>query len=255
MYSLLLTACIEPKLESIISYSNFRSNTTLRFKDYSESLKYWLNYSCDKIQSIVFVENSGYDLTVLKKIALDENVFERQIEFIQVEHEFIPNGLHYGYAELAMMDYAFYHSELLKKSKFIIKVTGRLTFLKLSALIKAIPINTVFLADSREYKFCKFDKHYLVTTLIIYQRQFYGEVLLNLKSKMRPHINSEFETLYFQELKPLSISDSRIKLRFPFNVNPSGFGAHSNKNYNSLAYELKNIFRGTMRQLFPKFKI
>jgi hypothetical protein len=72
---------------------------------------------------------------------------------------------------------------------------------------------------------------------------------------MTSGVTSHFETLYYHLLKPLSQKDKRILLRFPFNVDPVGYGAHWNVNYNSFPKKIESVLRGITRVLVPDFHI
>lgn len=214
-----------------------------------------MNYDEPKIRNIVFVENSGYNLDSIRAIALAHNPFKRNIEFIQMHASPLPPGIHYGYAELEMIDEAFEKSELIHQSDYFIKVTGRLYFPGLSKLIKSIRGSVHFLSDSRDYAIVGKKKRYIVTTLLLINKDFYKRKLWMIRNQMLPGITSHFETLYYSILKPLSLKDKRIRIRFPFNVDPVGYGAHWNVNYNSVIKRVESTIRGIARVLLPSFRI
>ena len=110
------------------------------------------------------------------------------------------------------------------------------------------------MSDCRDYSFGKRKRQFIVTTLLIIQRQYYLSDLLNLRHLMQPETNSHFEKIYYYKLKPLEDNRSVI-LRYPFNVEPVGYGAHWNVNYNSFQKRLESGIRGIFRILFPKIRI
>ena len=254
-FTLLITACISPDPSAHNFNPNFRIDPLLRMEDYKKCLVYWLNYEESKICNIVFVENSGYDIEPLKKIAADNNQYNRNIEFIQINATPVPKGIHYGYAELEMMDEAIEKSNLIHKTPYFIKVTGRLYFPNLSKLIRSMRGCVHFLSDSRDYAIASKEKRYIVTTLLVIKLDFYKRKLWMSRKLMTPGVTSHFETLYYYLLKPISQKDKRVILRFSFNVDAVGYGAHWNVNYNSISKRVESALRGVARFLLPGFHI
>lgn len=252
-YSLLITACIEPTLSTDNSIT--RSDPKIRLNDYITAFRYWLSYKEDKITHIIFVENSEYDLTELKQIATSENQYNRKIEFVQFAASPIPKGFHYGYSELEIIDKAFDLSKTILETDFFIKVTGRLYFPSLKKLLKRIAASNLITIDFKDYKFFHIKKQYAVTTLIITRNDFFLNNLYGIKSKMDDEHNSLFETIYYNFLQPLSLTNKNIVTRFPINVNPVGIGAHWNIDYNSNKNKAYNFIRTVLKIVYPSFKI
>ena len=233
----------------------FRINPETRMKDYIQALKYWLSYQEPKIVNIVFVENSGHEIEPLRKIVETHNQYDRKIEFIQIKPTNIPIGIHYGYAELEMIDEAISRSTLIPDTPYFIKVTGRIYFPRLSKLINSTNSSFSFLSDSRDYAIVGKQKRYVVTTLLLIKLDFYKSILYGARHMMCEEGALHFETLYYNILKPISLKNSRIILRFPFNVDPVGYGAHWNVNYNSFPKKLESVLRGLTRFFLPAFRI
>ena len=253
-YTLLLTACIDPSVSNYKKHPNFRRDALTRLNDYKTALEYWLSYDNLNLVGIVFVENSGYDLTELEEIVATKNTNNISVEFLRQLAGPTPSGVHYGYSELEMIDFAFDHSDLIKKSNYIIKATGRLYFPKLKNLLNKINSNFKVAIDSRDYKFFKQEKHYLVTTIFMVEKDFYMQVLYDAKSKMTP-ANGHMEKIYFTILKPLYLPKGDVILRFPFSMNPVGIGAHFNVNYSSSKKIFESRVRDFFRVLLPDFWI
>lgn len=254
-FTLLLTACIQPTVEKLSGNSRFRMDAMVRLKDYENALRYWLNYEDLRIINLVFIENSGYDLSTLRELVRQENKFNRRVEFIEVVPEPIPEGLHYGYSELEMIDTAIERSRIISDTTFFIKVTGRLYFPELSKLLSTVTNATKFLADSRDYQLGKRKKQYVITTLLVINRTFYKQTLMYARRTMQPSVSGHFETLYYQVLKPLELKNKQVVLRFLFNVDPVGYGAHWNVNYNSFSKRIESVIRGMARYCIPRFRI
>jgi hypothetical protein len=248
---LIMTACIQVPQENLGIHDIYRSDTLVRFNDYKTSLKSWLGHQDDRITGIVFIENSGYDLSELKEMAASENRFHRNIEFLQLIGGPIPPGVHYGYAPLEMIDYAFENSALIAKSDYIMNVTGRLYFPTASRLIDKLK-NHLFIADSRDYGFFHIQRHYILVTIFIAKTDFYRKYLYNTRHTMAHKKNDHMETLYFSILKPLyDKNPKQFILRFPFNVEPVGIGAHLNVSYQSRKKRIASSLRNVCRRVLP----
>ena len=125
----MLTATIDPGLTPMV----VRRDSRTRLNDYCEALRIWLRSG---IQTIVFVENSGHDLSVLKKIAAD---------YPQVKTEFIslnPNAATAhrgkGFGELTMIESALSLSPSLRDAQYVAKCTGRLTLINIRKLLRCL---------------------------------------------------------------------------------------------------------------------
>lgn len=248
---LLLTACIEP---TQFKDKVHRNDTLIRLEDYKTALKLWLHHKDDSITSIIFAENSGYDLTEIETIFAKENIYNRQYQIVQAIASKVPEGLHYGYSELELIDNILDKITLLNNNDFIIKTTGRVYFPKISSLL----LNTVpkysFIADSRNFNFGKWKKNYVLSNLFIFNLQWYKENLFDKKRLMLELGVTHFETL-LHKLLVVNKVDKDVLLRFPFNVNPIGFGAHWNINYQSFDKRLSYLLRAIFRKIVPNIWI
>lgn len=246
-YTILMTACIAPKPESPVK----RKDPLLRLKDYETALRFWLDYPDPRIQAIAIIDNSGYDLNALKE-QIFTNPLGRKVEFLQVPSVELPISVEgkplYAYGEADMMNQAFLQSKLLKNSKYIIKTTGRLYFPNLSKLLSAIPFDTDFVIDCR---YIPFAYAYAVTTLFLTKYEFYINYLFPLKEQIQL-LRQGIEFIYYDCLCSLrNAGTMNLCLRFPVNVPPVGFGAHSNKNYNQGFWGFAEYTRGFFRKYAP----
>jgi len=81
---ILLTATIDPGDMIFLK----RNEPVIRENDYIESIRKWL--SIDEISSIVFCENSDYNLEKIKNAT--ENTEEKNLEFIQTDKLILKNS-------------------------------------------------------------------------------------------------------------------------------------------------------------------
>ncbi len=249
-FVLLLTACIEPtQFKNKVQ----RNDSMIRLADYKEALKMWLHFKDENITTIIFAENSGYDLTEIEEVFLKENKFQRNYQIFQKIASEVPQGLHYGYSELELIDHVVSEISLLKDNDFIIKSTGRIYFPKIYLLTQNLVKSHVFIGDSRRFNFLKWHKNYVLSNLLIFNVKWYKENLLAKKEIMLGLKISHFETLLFYLLNKQK--SSSITLRFPYNVNPVGIGAHWDVNYQSLKKRIEYLIRGIFRKIFPQIWI
>lgn len=100
-----------------------RSDPAIRLKDYENSLEKWLTLGFAK--KIVFIENSGFDLTKLNRFVGLFAIKNISIEFLSFRGQGFPRELGKGYGELMTLEYAVKHSVLLMQSDHFVKVNGR----------------------------------------------------------------------------------------------------------------------------------
>jgi len=113
---ILLTATVDPKGVVFMK----RSDPAVRENDYVNSVKKWIENTS---YSILFCENSGYDIHKIEKIM--RNCVNRKTESLKFDGQNFPREFGKGYGELLTIKYAVQHSKLVKHSDYIIKVNGR----------------------------------------------------------------------------------------------------------------------------------
>lgn len=111
---LFLTACINPKgmVNTAIQ------NVNIRRKQYYEALKYYI-YNTD--YRIVFVDNSGYDISP----DFIKYINEGRLEVIAIDNNNFDKELGKGYGEGLIIYHGILNSKFINKDSIIIKVTGR----------------------------------------------------------------------------------------------------------------------------------
>lgn len=250
-YVILISACIDPSNGSI---EVSRSDPSIRLQDYISGLRFWLNIADRRLDKIVFIENSGYPLDALKEIAHNSNPLNKQVEFISLCCNDYPEGVHYGYAELNMIDEAFTLSKLLNESSYLIKATGRLTFPTISRLLDRLKDNFLFAVDCRNNNlFVPCPQVFVTTQLMIFSTSFYKNHLLDIKTGLSKDMIC-IEALIYNKLITFQSEKGAI-LRWSVNVDPSGYSSGWSKNYDSLKQKSINQARAICRILFPNWWI
>ena len=117
-YSIILTACIKPVNMPFVE----RVSEIDRLKDYKETFNKWCNN--ELVDKIIFVENSGYDLSFFKNKATEFP--KKQIEIISSNlNNSFEKKLGKGYGEYLCFKEIIENSKIFKDSDFFIKITGR----------------------------------------------------------------------------------------------------------------------------------
>lgn len=252
--ALLLTACIAPG--SSARRQIVRSEPTLRMNDYALALRSYLRMKCDAIETIVFADNSSFPLGSLRATIEEHNVYRRNVELVSFDDRVLPEGVHYGYAELGIIDHALDNSAL-RQYKTFAKATGRLSFPDLPRLINRLPDDVLVAVDARSQPFFVFRERrpFISTQLMIFDRDFYGRVLKGRRKDMGPSPGvSHIETLLFNALIPLRGTEG-VYLRFPVNAEPVGIDAHWGKNYQGLGPRARSLIRAAGRRIVPEIWI
>ncbi len=116
--TIVLTATIRVRANMSMTV---RTSTSLRLADYRESFLNWL--SNRSVQRIVFVENSGYDLSEFEHLARMNS--DKSVELLSFVCPDFPGERGKGYGEMFCLDYALRNSRLLEQSRHFIKTSGR----------------------------------------------------------------------------------------------------------------------------------
>ena len=102
-------------------YMTMRTSASLRLADYREAFAMWL--SNPAVNRIVFVENSGYDLSEFEELTSPHR--EKSVEFLSFVCPEFPVERGKGYGEVLCLEHALQHSTLLKQSQIFVKASGR----------------------------------------------------------------------------------------------------------------------------------
>lgn len=249
-YVILLTGSIIPSEKADIVISDPKN----RLMQYCQGIRFWSNLT-DTQNKIIFIDNSGYGrikiLEALSKFGIPDL---DAIDIISHYMNEIPKGLHYGYAELSIIDFALKNLTKLQQSKYFIKATGRLTFPTIGRLLKILPEHFIFAVDTRENNyFVKKPQRFVTTQLMLFNTQFYIDNLIGIQQEMSPQANL-IENLFYNKLTQYRDNPKAI-LRWPVSVDPTGYAAHWDKNYNDTRKRIINTVRSLLRVLAPNWWI
>ncbi len=119
--SIILTSTINVQNKDYL----FQTNKNLRLDIYLKSIKKWIE---NTNFNIILVDNSDYPYTELNEYLIKYNHRFQIIYFnesIIEEARYLLNDRSKGSSELFAIHYAYYNSELIRNSNFVIKITGR----------------------------------------------------------------------------------------------------------------------------------
>jgi hypothetical protein len=209
-----------------------------------------------RICGIVFCDNSTPDLDWTHEFA-NQIGCKKEFESIYCPDNDIPEGMHYGYPELGIIDYSIKSSKLLGKYTFFAKVTGRFKFPNISALLDSLPTSYDACIDYRSaYRKDRkvWSKYRARTQLMFFRRDFYIKFLQQQRSLMIQNQISHIEEFIPYLLVPSSELSQCCMFRWPIECPPSGIGGNG-ENFDSPKRQLKVFLSSCSRRLMPWFWI
>lgn len=114
---ILMTACVNPSDNA--THLKIKDSQT-RLAQYKQAMEFWLKETPYKI---LFVENTLCNFSQEYKAFVDSG----RLEYLTFEGETFNPLLGKGYGEMLILEYAFKHSTFIKETKYVAKITGRLT--------------------------------------------------------------------------------------------------------------------------------
>ena len=138
---ILLTACVNPCGMSDTALQD----PDVRAEQYRQALDFYIK---ETNLPIVFCENTMYDMSVDYKQYIDSG----RLEFLTFDGNNYDKQRGKGYGEAVIMKYAVEHSNLIRNSKYIIKITGRLivTDIKRISSSPLLCLNNLFRSNIKE---------------------------------------------------------------------------------------------------------
>tara|TARA_R110000851_G_scaffold320700_1_gene485678 strand:+ start:8775 stop:9521 length:747 start_codon:yes stop_codon:yes gene_type:complete len=177
---LLLTATIRPnKNQPGLVISNEKE----RLAQYIQALEFYIHTKASGyIDGIVFVDNSGYDVSQIREKYASDDV--EIISFYGLDY---PQEYHRGYGEMTLVIKAYEHSKLLQsatKRDYVWKITGRYTIKNINSVIRFSDYNFDVL--------CKLNKGWMAMEIFSWSQKGFSELISflpeHLKSRMPPEI-------------------------------------------------------------------
>jgi hypothetical protein len=250
-YLLVMTATVAPSANAQVK----RSSPQLRLEDYKRALRFWLSYPHPAAAKILFLENSGADLSELRAIAQTENPLNREVEFLSLPVHEIPAGANYGYAEMQSLDEGLAISKLRRVTTHMIKTTGRLTFPALGTALDRVADSSAapleLMTDCRRLGL--FRRGYDARVqLFVCSHSFYDRVLRQSNREMNSTDVRLLEHLIYRKVIPFK-GQPGYYLRFPCNIDPVGHFGFKDRRYDSPRTALERSTRAVLRVVAPDY--
>lgn len=132
--SILLTACVKPAERQRF---NKVTDPGERLNQYLQALDF---YICRTSLPIVFVDNSGVDISEFPEVR--KHIISGRLEVLCYTADDFTKCKGKGYGEQDIIYKALQLSKTLKQSDYIIKITGRLKILNIKSFVKRISFTT-----------------------------------------------------------------------------------------------------------------
>jgi hypothetical protein len=233
--SLILTATIDPKG---MSYT-VRANIEDRLNDYKKSFNFWINQ--DKVKKIIFIENSGYDISYFKELSKKSN---KEIEIISSDfNNFFERKLGKGFGEYLNLKEIFEKSKIANKTNYFIVISGSRHIIKNFNKI----FNDIEESNTDIYLNLKDNLKFADTQIFSGTKKFFENYLLPELSKVNDSVNNIFEYCAARAtLKAIAdgFSYSQIKI-YP---DIEGFGGSNGRKIKT------NIFKKFRLFIFGRIK-
>ena len=244
---LVMTATIQPASNANVQ----RLDPALRLADYERALRFWLAQTHPSTSRILFLENSGSDLSSLRAIATQENSAGKPVEFLSIPAGPIPAGLNYGYSEMELLDAGLDRSELRRQTSHMIKTTGRLIFPSLPNAIDRLPAPPELLIDCRRFPWPRHGADARVQ-LFACSQAYYDQHLRGSQHSMNPTTLRLLEQLLYARVIRTQ-GQPGVYLRFPCNIDPVGYSGFKGRSYQTIGQRFDQITRAFLRRVAPAY--
>ena len=243
MAVLLLTATVTPPRAAT---NLARTDPQDRLRDYALALHFYMQ-QLDKgvFDSLVFVENSNSDISILKSMSLLLRK-PAQIEFISFDGLDYPpeNGRAYG--EMVLIDHAMEHSSFIQAAgpaEIVWKATGRYMVNNLEALM-APRAGADLYCQCRDFPTRWADMYFMGWT-----KQAYADTLGGCSERIRERPGSGASELEFRKLIDEKATVFQVQRRFPAPPEVSGTRGWDNRRYEK--QQVKSAFRRLAAYIAP----
>ena len=142
---LVLHATVDPRGVVYVK----RDDPRERFEDYRWALKQWVMR--DDFDKLIFVENSGYDISPLQEIVDDSPLSNDSVEFLSFDGQDFPRELGKGYGETRNFQHVVDNSKILSDDDMLVRSNGRYYVENMHAFFEALQPPTEILIELRQY--------------------------------------------------------------------------------------------------------
>jgi hypothetical protein len=126
-----------------------RDDPRERFEDYRWALSKWVER--DDFDKLIFVENSGYDISELHEFVDKSALNSDSVEFLSFDGQDFPRELGKGYGETRNFQHVLDNSKVLSDDDMFVRSNGRYYVENMHVFFEALQPPTEILIELRQY--------------------------------------------------------------------------------------------------------
>lgn len=243
----LITSTIEPDPNVHLLA---RTNVAERLEDYKTAFSFY----CDQLSAgvfsrLVYVDNSGFDLSEIKSIAREKNIFD-QVEFLGYKSNVAPNNNRF-FLEINLIDHFIENSSIFlnNPNATVWKITGRYLIKNVGSIVRnCIATHADMYINMRDHPYKIVDFYFVGFTLAAYEELFSNKLhlyegLLDGELTLRRYLDSN------------ALPSLRIQKRLPVTPRLIGVRGFDSGRYGGWKDTVKFYIRSVFNKIFPFFWI
>lgn len=223
-----------------------RTNVNQRLEDYKAAFSFY----CDQLSAgvfdwLVYVDNSGYDLSEIESIARKKNVLNR-VEFISYKSNTAPSNNRF-FLEINLIDYFVKNSSVMHKNPkaMVWKITGRYLIKNIRSIVKHCnKTHADMYINMRNYPYKVVDFYFVGFTLVAYEALFARNLYLYEGL-------SDGELTLRRYLDSTALPSLRIQKRLPVTPRLIGIRGFDGGRYGGRKDTTKYYIRSVFNKVLP----
>jgi len=247
--NLLLTATITPHVDAKVLKI---LDPKIRLKQYLKSFKFYLNFlKIGKIDSIIFIENSGSCLESFRELVREYGIVDK-VEFISSPESNVSGNR--GVSEFNTIRYCIKSSKLLmnQSNAWIIKLSGRYIIKNFNKFLDMPFENLEMAFDVRSVNYkplFNYEKKWVNTFMFFIRRDCYLSVLDGIvEDYLKLDYYQSVEHYFYDNLFLKYTFNKKYKFRFKYEARILNKIGLNNKEKSTVEYWFKSV----MRLVIPK---
>ena len=242
---LVLTATITPAPGLVR-----RSDPATRMQDYLNSLSFHLSLPSALIDRVLFIDNSGSDITPLV-VTAKRQPHDKLVELISFSgnDDALANGKACG--EFRLLDYGLSRTSLLSEGDRFWKLTGRLRCLNFDDVVATSPADYDILCDLCDFQRgrlgCPRYSPWMDLRLFSCSRKAYDLLFRGKSQSLGPGLTAA----YLYDIVLAARSTLAVRPRFSPQPQIVGFSGRSNADYDAPSRRVTRNLRRILRRFAP----
>jgi hypothetical protein len=218
-----------------------------RYKEYITAFEFYLNKMSQGIDGLLFIENSGADISEFREIASRREFYNR-VECLSFLDRESASGHGRAYGEFRIIDYAMRASSFVREYNRAIvwKVSGRYKIINIERLISSTPKNCDFVCNCRNLPIRWVDMY-----LIGWNRRGYEACIDGVYSLLDEEKIRVPPEIVWRDRVDAAARHLRVVRRFRVVPIISGRRGFDGTEYDGLRYRLKTRARAFALRFLP----